>query len=89
MAAVLPMRDEAFDYLESQLDSAPFLVASNLSVADVAVGAQLITYHQGEGAMGAWPRLARYFEGLLQRPAWAALVAEETQALEMARARRR
>jgi glutathione S-transferase len=88
LAAAQPARDEAFDYLESQLNGTEFLVGSSLSVADVATGAQLITYQQGGGTFEAWPRLARYQDNLLSRPAWAAIVAEETAALQAARARR-
>jgi glutathione S-transferase len=89
LAASLPARDETFDYLQSQLNGAEFLVGSALSVADIATGAQLITYRQGEGTFDAWPRLAGYYESLLARPVWAAIVAEESAALESARARRR
>ncbi len=36
-----------------------------------------------------WPGLARYLEGLLVRPAWVTLLAEEADALAATRARRR
>ena len=89
LAKALPARDEAFDYLESQLNGLEFLVGHALTVADVATGAQLITYQQGGGELDAWPRLARYLGSLLQRPAWAEILAEETESLNAARARRR
>jgi glutathione S-transferase len=65
-------------------------VGTTLSVADVAVGAQLITYCQGAGAIDAarWPKLARYLAALLARPHWIDLHREEESALQAARERR-
>ncbi|MCC7258411.1 MAG: glutathione S-transferase family protein [Gammaproteobacteria bacterium] len=83
-------RDECFDYLDRELPGAPFAVAGMLSVADIAIGAQLVTYQQGGGEIDAarWPRLAASAGSLARRPAWAAMRAEEEAALAAARARR-
>jgi glutathione S-transferase len=90
LAAAAAPRDEAFAYLERELPDRGFAVGESLSVADVAVGAQLITYRQGAGDpdKGRWPKLARYLESLLARPHWSAVLAEEDAALLAARARR-
>jgi glutathione S-transferase len=84
-----PVRDEAFGYLEDQLAGGGFSPGEALTVADIAIGAELITYVQAEGAIdtGRWPRLAAWLTGMLARPAWATLMAEEQQALAAARAR--
>jgi len=90
LAAAIGPRDEAFDYLEKELPASGPAVGGTLSVADVALGAQLITYCQGAGAMDAerWPRLARYLAALLARPLWATVHREEESALQAARERR-
>lgn len=86
-----PERDECCDYLERELTGGKFVVADRLSVADIAIGAQLITYRQGGGELGParWPKLSAYFAALEARPAWAAILAEEQAALAAARSRRR
>jgi glutathione S-transferase len=88
LAAATGPRDEAFDYLETELPEAGLAVGETLTVADVSIGAQLITYRQGGGEVNArrWPKLARYLQALLARPLWVALVAEEGLALAAARA---
>lgn len=90
LAAAEPLRDEAFGYLEDQLAGGEFVPGAGLTVADVAVGAQLVTYVQAEAAIDAvrWPRLAAWLDRQRQRPAWAAILAEEAQSLAAARARR-
>ena len=90
LAAAIPLRDEAFDYLERQLPGAGFAVGEALTVADVAIGAQLITYCQGEGTVdpGRWPALAGYLAALQARPHWADVRREEAAALQAARERR-
>ena len=90
LAAAGPVRDEAFGYLEDQLAAGDFVPGAGLTVADVAVGAQLITYVQAEAGIdaGRWPRLKTWLDAHCRRPAWAAIVAEEQQALAAARARR-
>lgn len=91
LAAAIGPRDEAFDYLEKELPASGLAVGGEPSVADVAIGAQLITYCQGAGAIDAerWPKLARYLAGLLSRPHWADIEREEGAALAAARERRR
>ena len=91
LAAAIAPRDEAFDYLEKQLAGGSFLVGDALTVADVAIGAQLITYCQGAGTIdpGRWPALAGYLTALQARPHWADVHEEEAAALEAARERRK
>lgn len=87
----IPLRDEAFSYLEAEIGGRRFAVDDQPGVADIAIGAQLVTYQQGAGLpdAGRWPGLARYLDGLMARPAWVTLLAEEADALAAARARRR
>jgi glutathione S-transferase len=91
LAAAAGPRDEAFDYLEKELPGNGFATGESLTVADVAIGAQLITYFQGAGAIdaGRWPKLARYLAALRTRPHWADVQREEDTALAAARERRR
>lgn len=91
LAAATGPRDEAFGYLEKELPESGFAMGELLTVADVAIGAQLITYCQGAGPIdaGRWPKLARYLAGLLARSHWADVHREEGAALEAARERRR
>lgn len=86
----VPARDECFGYLEQEIAGQDFAIGGRLSVADIAIGAQLVTYCQGAGELlaGRWPALARYFGGLCARPAWASVLAEEQATLEAARQRR-
>lgn len=90
LAAAAGPRDEAFAYLEKTLPASGFAVGDTLSVADVAIGAQLITFSQGAGEpdVARWPRLATYLRQLTARPHWAAVVAEEAAALAVAREKR-
>lgn len=90
LAAAMVPRDEAFDYLEKELPGTAFAVGEALSVADISIGAQLITYRQGAGHPDStrWPRLGRYLQALLERPLWVPVVAEEEAALAAARGRR-
>ncbi len=83
-------RDECFDYLEREM-TGDFAVASALSVADVAIGVQLVTYQQGGGEIttARWPKLERYIAALRVREAWAPILAEEQAALAAAQARSR
>ncbi len=91
LAAAIGPRDEAFDYLEKELTSGGLAAGEALSVADVALGSQLITYCQGAGTIDAarWPKLARYLAALLDRPHWVDVHREEESALQAARERRR
>ncbi|MCK6370459.1 MAG: glutathione S-transferase family protein [Gammaproteobacteria bacterium] len=85
------VRDEAFDYLEQELPDEGFAVGQAVSVADIAIAAQLITYRQGEGELPAarWPRLEAWLARLCERPAWASILAEESAALDAARSKRK
>jgi glutathione S-transferase len=87
----VPARDECFDYLERELPASGFAVGGGLSVADIGLGAQLVTYRQGSGEIPArrWPKLGAYIEALASRPAWAAILAEEDRSLADARQRKR
>ena len=90
LARATAARDECLAYIEHELGESDLAVANRMSVADIAIGAQLVTYAQGAGAIDAvrWPRLARYLATLSARPAWAVILAEEAAALASARARR-
>lgn len=91
LAAAIAPRDEAFDHVEKQLAGKRFAVGESLTVADVAIGAQLITYCQGADGIdpGRWPGLAGYLAALQARPHWAAVHAEEAAALKAAWDRRK
>lgn len=90
LAAAAAPRDEAFGYLERELAGRPYAAGEALTVADLAIGAQLVTYIQGAGPVAAdrWPGLAGYLARLAARPGWAPVLAEEEAALAAARARR-
>ena len=64
----------ALDWVESQV--AAGVLGGALSIADVAVGAQLANYHlAGEKVDGArWPKLAAWAERTLARPSFAKLL---------------
>jgi glutathione S-transferase len=89
LTAAATVRDEAFSYLEHELPESGVAVGEALSVADVAIGAQLITYRQGAGDpdAGRWPKLCRYLAALLARPHWTSVMTEEEAALTAANAR--
>ena len=89
LAAAAKLRDGAFGYLEKVLAGPAPSASEALTVAHVAIGAQLITYRQGQGDLepGQWPNLSRWFAALTARPVWAGLLAEEEAALSAARAR--
>lgn len=70
----------AFDYLESQLDTAgDFLSPSGYSLADIAVSAQLCMFERAGESIDAsqWPKLAQWMERVRARPAFQACAAEE------------
>ena len=91
LARAAPVRDESFDYLERELDGREFVAGETLSVGDIALGAQLITYEQGGGEMprDRWPQLSRYLAALKARRCWAPILDEESRALTAARQRKR
>jgi len=75
----LPILEECFDYLESRLYRSPFIIGGELSVADIAIGAHLVTLQQGGEQIdsGRWPKLAGYSIRLLDRPSFQMLMEEE------------
>lgn len=83
LATAAAIRDECFGWLEHMLGGGPFLVGEALSVADVAVAAQIMTLLQGEETIdpARWPKLAAYVAGLQKRPVMAALAEEEAPLL--------
>lgn len=89
LARALPLRDAAFDYLEHELAAGGVAGEDRAGIAEIAIGAQLVTYRQGGGELSAerWPTLAAASSAWLRRPAWATLLAEEEAALAAARAR--
>lgn len=82
------LRDAAFDYLEAEL-AAGGTGGAAPTVADIAIGAQLVTYGQGGGVVdpGRWPLLTGALARWTARPAWGAILAEEEAALAAARSR--
>ncbi len=62
----------AFDWLEAQLDDGEALVGPRLTIADVAVGAQLQSLVFAQEAIddSRWPKLARYASKLHARPSF-------------------
>ncbi len=70
-----------FDYLESSLDGAEYLVGESFSIADIAVASQLLNMKFAGGSIDAakWPRLASYAERILARPSFAQCVADEAR----------
>lgn len=67
-----------FDYLETQLGDNEYL-AGEFSLADIAVASQLINMAHGGEAIAAdrWPGLAGLLRRVTDRPAVAALLADE------------
>ena len=67
------------DYLASQLGTQKYFVGNYFSLADIAITSQMINFmHAGESIdQHKWPNLWAYFEGMLRRPIWQALVARE------------
>jgi glutathione S-transferase len=68
-----------FDYLESQLGSAPALVGGKFSIGDIGVGTQFVNLqHAGVTVDAArWPKLAAYVRAIHSRPSFKALIEEE------------
>ena len=62
----------AFDWLEAQLGDGEALVGPRLTIADVAVGAQLQSLAFAQEAIddSRWPKLARYASKLHARPSF-------------------
>ena len=81
-AAVRDDLPPLFDYLESQLGDAPAFAGGRFSIADVAVGTQLVNFgHAGFTVDAArWPKLGRHAAATLERPSVRGIVAEERAA---------
>jgi len=75
-----------FDYLESEVPEAGWIVGGAFSVADIALGTAMVHLrHGGESVDSSrWPRLAHYAGRLLSRESFATLVAEEEAAFPAA-----
>ena len=66
----LPAR---FDYLEETLDGREFFVGESFSIADIAIGSQMIQLDLVAGTPDAakWPALVRHTEAMKSRPGFA------------------
>jgi glutathione S-transferase len=73
-----------FDYLERELGDNDWLVGNQFSIADIATGAQFVSFGHGKGEVDAerWPRLAAYVERVLTRPSFKAIIEEEQAMLK-------
>lgn len=82
-AMVEKARDETlpplFDYLEGQLGDQDYLVGNTFSIADIAVGSQIVNLRHGKGDVDAsrWPKLAAWVERVHARPSFKGLIEEE------------
>ena len=68
-----------FDHLEKSVEGRSFLLGDTLGIADVAVATQFVNFHHAGARIdrSRWPALAAYVEAMLDRPSFAACVAEE------------
>ena len=66
----LPAR---FDYLEETLDGREFFVGESFSIADIAIGSQMIQLDLVAGTPDAakWPALVKHTEAMKSRPGFA------------------
>ena len=66
----LPTR---FDYLEETLDGREFFVGESFSIADIAIGSQMIQLDLVAGTPDAakWPALVKHTEAMKSRPGFA------------------
>ena len=71
-----------FDYLESQLGSGEGIAGGAFSIGDIGIGTQFVNLrHAGTSVdAGRWPKLARYVARILERPSFATLWREESEA---------
>ena len=69
-----------FDYLEGEIPDQEFLVGGSLSIADVTVTAHLLSYIYSGYKIDSsrWPRLAGYFDRMLETPPFKKSLKEET-----------
>ncbi len=75
-----------FDYLEGQLGDQDYLLPSGFSIADVAVGSQLVNLKHGHGEVDAarWPKVAAWVERVHGRPSFKGLIEEEQAGIKAA-----
>ena len=75
------------DYLTSQLGTQDYFIDNCLSLADIAITSQMISFmHGGEHIdNNRWPTLSAYFERMLAQPTWHALVKREQVTLNKLR----
>ncbi|MEO8812266.1 MAG: glutathione S-transferase family protein [Caulobacteraceae bacterium] len=67
-----------FDYLERVVPASGFLVDDALTLADLAVASPFVNMaHVGVSPGAAHPRVAAYVAGILARPSFAPIVAQE------------
>jgi glutathione S-transferase len=68
-----------FDYLEREIGARQFLVGNALSIGDIGVASPFVNLrHAGVAPEAArWPHLSAYVRRMLERPSFAALIAEE------------
>ena len=66
-----------FDYLEATLDGREFFVGDGFSIADIAIGSQMIQLDLVAGTPDAakWPGLVRHTEAMKARPGFAENIA--------------
>ena len=71
-----------FDYLENQLGNGDGIAGGAFSIGDIGLGTQFVNLRHAGFSPDAkrWPKLARYVARTLERPSFAALWAEESQA---------
>lgn len=83
LATVVP---PTFDYLESQVGDPAGVVGGRFSIADVALCSPLVNLHAAGESIdaGRWPKLARYYATVTERPTFGRILAEERAAARAA-----
>jgi len=85
---VATARDETlpplFDYLEKHLGNHDYFVANSFSIADIAIGSQIVNLHHGKGDVDSdrWPGLGGWIARVLGRPSFKTLIEEEQAAIK-------
>jgi glutathione S-transferase len=71
--------EPALGYLERQISSSEFLVAGQLSIADLSVGSIFLNAKYAKFTVdeSRWPRLAAYLEAIYQHPVFVTRIEEE------------
>lgn len=70
-----------FAYLEGQIQGA-YLVGSSLTIADISVVSMLLNSQYAGEQLTAYPKLQRYLQGMVRRPAFQQAFATELPAAE-------